>query len=157
MRDLYWTVSLMWSIGSRFEPRGCLRVPAMVAPIEWTYAVALKLIWDGVRVCGMIGKLDACSSKHCDTDAAHALKQQVIFMKKVTYAFDFNLAQIYDFRYILYLLRHNLYKHMSHIFAAHLESFQSKIFNKWRTNKEKQKEYRAVLDYMKLLVTANNM
>ena len=50
MRALWWTLNSMWFIAGPFDPDGCLRVPALVNPMEWTYAIALKLVWDGVKV-----------------------------------------------------------------------------------------------------------
>lgn len=50
MRALWHTLNAMWFIASRFDPDGCIRVPALVNPMEWTYAIALKLVWHGVQV-----------------------------------------------------------------------------------------------------------
>eukprot|EP01084_Bolivina_argentea_P050746 93336_1 len=161
IRDLYWTLHNMWYIGSRFDCDGCLRVPALINPIEWQYTIGLKLIWDGIKLIGTVGKLHQCSLRHCGIkDAGNKTMQ---FLKKVTYAFDFNESQIYDFRYLLYLLRHTLFNQLFHCLSKHGGKYQMKVFTKQKKEQKygiemaHDEEYRFILDYFRFLILTNNM
>ena len=161
IRNLYWTITQMWYLGSRFDVDGCLRVPALINPIEWQYALTLKLIWDSIKFFGYVSKLHSCSEKHCGIkDPGNRTMQ---YLKKLIYAFDFNEKQIYDFRYIEYLLRHTLFNQLFHVLSKHGGKYQLKIFSlqkkqeKFSIEMAHHDEYRFILDYFRFLIICNNM
>ena len=88
---------------------------------------------------GILSKKHKCSEKHCGVKDAN--RSAVQFVKKLSYAFDFNEEQLFDFRYIGYLLRHTLYNQLFHTLSKHSAKALSAA---WKRTKRKVKVWTCV-------------
>merc|ERR1712154_239232 len=86
------------------------------------------------------------------------------FLKKIMYAFDFNEKQLYDWRYIGYLLRHTLFNQLFHCLSKHGGKYQMKVFSQQKKTQkygvemaQNDGDFRFILDYFRFLIVSNNM